>query len=91
MSSSTPVTVTVCAVFHVVPVNVRLPGAAVPSPVSWLATDTVTATLGALSNATVNVAASPASVVLPETAPTSSPPSSSVTITVTSSTVLTPV
>ena len=83
MSSSTPVTVTVRAVFHVVPVNVRLPGAAVPSLPSWLATVTGTATLGALCNATVNVAVPPPSVVLPDAMPRSNPPSSSRTVTVT--------
>ena len=78
---------TVCAVFHAAAANVRLVGAGVPSvrpPTAGLVADTVTAALGVLSNATVNVAVPPASVVLPDAVPRSSPPSSSVTCTVTS-------
>ena len=73
MLSFAPVTVTVCAVFQPPVVNVSDGGDAVPSPVSRLATDTVTAAVGCVRSATVNVDCPPVSVACPVTAPTFSP------------------
>ena len=72
---------TVCAVFQLLASNVRFPGAAVPSPVSLLATVMVTPAVGSVSSCTSNtatVAVSPvASVASPVTALTVNPASSS--------------
>ena len=76
-SSSTPVTVTVCAVLQPSTVNVRLSGDTAPSPSSRLATATVTAAEGRVSSATGNVAVPPASVACPAVPPTTRPTSSS--------------
>ena len=53
MSSSTPVTVTVCVVSQVDEVNVRLAALSVATPVSPLAGVTVTSAVGSLSSTTV--------------------------------------
>ena len=58
-----PVTVTVCAMFQFMAVNVRVAGFAVASPGSLLPTATVTAAVGWVASATVNVSMPPASVV----------------------------
>ena len=68
-ASSTPVTVTVCAVFQFVVLNVRLPGATEPSLVSRLATATATAAEGAAASVTGKVAVPPSSVTCPLTVP----------------------
>ena len=62
MASSTPVTVTVCAVFQSVAVKVSDDGDALPSLVSPLVAATVTAAEGCVTSATVNVAVPPSSV-----------------------------
>ena len=54
-------------------VNTSWPGAARPSPGSWLATATVTAFVGSVCRATVKAAGPPASVAAPVTLPTASP------------------
>ena len=54
-ASSTPVTVTVCAVFQFVAENVRLAGLTVASPVSLLLRATVTSAVGCDPSFTVNV------------------------------------
>ena len=54
--SSAPVTVTVCAWFQLAEVKVSVAGPAVPSPVSSLATSTVTSAVGCAARRTVVVA-----------------------------------
>ena len=61
--SSTPVSVTVCAVFQFVAVKVSDDADTVPSPVSELATPSTTSPVGSLDSFTVNVAVPPSSVV----------------------------
>ena len=63
MSSSTPVSVTVCAVPQSEGVKVRADGETVPSSVSELATPSTTFPVGSLSSSTANVAVPPDSVV----------------------------
>ena len=63
MASSTPVTVTVCAVFQLAGVNVSDAGATVPSVRSQELSPTVTSAVGWVLSTTVNVAVPPASVV----------------------------
>ena len=91
-SSSPAVTVTVCAVSHVVPVNVSTPGARVTSSVAAPSTTvTVTGALGSVARATVYVAVAFSSTDSAVCAPfmsasvstTSAGWSSSVTVTVT--------
>ena len=80
-ASSTPVTVTVCAVFQLPVVKVRVveaagappPADTRPSVVSRLVTVTVTAAVGCDRSTTVNVAVPPASVACPLTALSSRP------------------
>ena len=64
MKSSTPVTVTVCALFQFADVNVTGDGATVPSAVFELLNPTVTLAVGCEVSTTVNVAVPPASVVV---------------------------
>src|SRR5258708_9264690 len=64
IGSSTPVTVTVCAVFQFAVVNVTLAGATVPSVRSFDDNPIVTFAVGWLVRTTVNVAVPPASVVV---------------------------
>ena len=61
--SSTPVTVTVCAMFQLAAVKVRLAGATVPSPVSLEDRAMVTSAVGWALSTTVKVAVPAASVV----------------------------
>ena len=61
-TSSTPVAVTVCAVFHAVAAKVSDDGDTVPSVASPDPTATVTACDGCVSSATVKVAVPPPSV-----------------------------
>ena len=61
--SSTPVTVTVWAVFQVAGVNVTLAGATAPSVTSVVASPMLTLAAGWLFSTTVKVAVPPASVV----------------------------
>ena len=83
--SSTPVTVTVCAVFQLAAVKVRLAGATVPSPVSLEVRAMVTSAVGWALSTTVKVAVPAASVVGPEIVLTVMPEaSSSVLVTLTS-------
>ena len=62
--SSTPVRVTVCALFQFADVNVTDDGATVPSAVFELLNPIVTFAVGWLVSTTVNVAVPPASVVV---------------------------
>ena len=62
--SSTPVTVTVCAVFQFAAVNVSDAGLTVPSVVSFELSPIVTSAVGCASSTTVKVAVPPASVVV---------------------------
>ncbi len=64
ITSSTPVTVTVCATFQFAVVNVTLAGATVPSVRSFDDNPTVTFAVGCVFKTTVNVAAPPTSVVV---------------------------
>ena len=67
MSSSWPVTVTVCGVSQFAVVNVSVPSAGSvtrPSVASFDATSTVTLAVGSESSTTVNVAVAPDSDVL---------------------------
>ena len=73
MASSTPVTVTVRAVFQLLVSKVSDDGDAVPSLASRLVTVTVTAAKGRATSPTVKVAVPPPSVTCPLTAPNSSP------------------
>ena len=77
MLSSTPVAVTVWAVFQSPVEKVSVEGDTAPSPASRLVTDTVTAAVGCDCSRTPNVAVPPASVAWPLTAPTFSAKSSS--------------
>ena len=61
--SSTPVSVTCCAVFQVVALKVSDDGDTVPSAVSELATPSTTFPVGSLASFTENVAVPPPSVV----------------------------
>ena len=74
--SSTPLTVTVCGVFQLTGVNVKLVvvvGTIVPSVGLLLLKGITTFAVGCDCRATVNVAGSPASVVWPEMAETRNP------------------
>ena len=84
--SSTPVTVTVCAMFQFTLVNVRLAGATTPSAGALELSAMVTSAVGWLVSTTVNVAVPPASVVVrPAIGVTVMPePSLSVLVTATS-------
>ena len=62
--SSTPVTVTVCAVFQSAAVKVRLAGATVPSPVSLEVRAMVTSAVGWALSTTVKVAVPAAASVV---------------------------
>ena len=64
MLSSTPVTVTVCAMFQLAAVKIRLAGETVPSVVSLLDSAMLTSALGWVSSTTVKLAVPPASVVI---------------------------
>ena len=85
-TSSTPVTVTVCAMFQLAVVNVRLGELTVPSVGSLELSPMVTSAVGWLVSTTVNVAVPPASVVVrPEVGVTVMPAASlSVLVTATS-------
>ena len=61
--SSTPVTVTVCAVFQFAVVNVSDAGETVPSVASLELSAVLTFAVGCAVSTTVNVAVPPASVV----------------------------
>ena len=61
--SSTPVTVTVCAVLQSVTVKVSAAGDTVPSPESLLVRPTLTCADGGVASATWNMSRPPASVV----------------------------
>src|SRR5260221_8748493 len=75
--SSTPVTVTVWAVFQLGGVNVTVGGATVPSAVLLDERATVTLAVGWLARRTVNVAVPPDSVVTsPATGATTTPATS---------------
>ena len=63
IGSSTPVTVTVCAVLQFTFVNVRLTGSTVPSVVSELDSAIVTSAVGWVSSTTVKVSVPSPSVV----------------------------
>ena len=67
--SSTPVTVTVCALFQFAFVNVKLDADTVASPVSPDVTLITTSLSGCAPNTTVKVAVLPPSVTVPEIAP----------------------
>ena len=83
-SSSPALTVTVCAVSHVVPVNVSTPGARVTSSVAAPSTTvTVTGALGSVARATVYVAVAFSSTDSAVGLTVSAGLSSSVTVTVT--------
>ena len=83
-SSSPALTVTVCAVSHVVPVNVSTPGARVTSSVAAPSTTaTVTGALGSVARATVYVAVAFSSTDSAVGLTVSAGWSSSVTVTVT--------
>ena len=62
--SSTPVTVTVCALFQFADVKVTLDGLTVPSAVLFELRPTVTFAVGCAVRTIVNVAVPPASVVV---------------------------
>ena len=82
-SSSPAVTVTVCAVFHVAVVNVRLVVSSVRSVPEWPVIATVTCAVGCVESRTVYSASSPSvtpSAVVDSVNPTVS---SSVTVTAT--------
>ena len=64
MVSLTPVTVTVCGIFQLAGVNVRLAGSTVPSAVSVELSAIVTSAVGCDVRTTVYVAVPPASVVV---------------------------
>ena len=79
-------TVTVCAVFQLLGVNVRDGALTVVSPVSPDTTDSTTSEVGCASSTTVNVSVEPASVTdvpPPDSAMVNPAVSSSVVVTVT--------
>ena len=77
MGSSTPVSVTVCAVFQVVAVKVSDEVDTVPSAVFELATPSTTSPVGLVASFTVNAAVPPDSVVRSRDGDTTNPAVSS--------------